>query len=235
MSFIKTLATLAVGFAAAKGYQKFQTGGGMAGMKGAMGQAGQPGGLADTLGGMAERMGIPGATEATRKAMGQMGSAGVQGADAAQTGWGNLMGMLTGATAAGSAAVAGMMGSAAEATGMGEVSEANARLLIRAMIQAAKSDGTIDAEERARIMEHIKDAGADEMAFVMEQFEAPVDPVALAADTDAAMRAQVYAVSLMAITADTDAERNYLDRLATALGLDAATRSGLHAAQGMTV
>ncbi len=235
MSFIKTLATLAVGFAAAKGYQKFQQGGGMAGVKGAMGQAGQPGGLADALGGMAERMGIPGATEATRKAMGQMGNAGVQGADAAQVGWGNLMGMLTGATAAGSAAVAGMMGNAAEATGMGEVTEANARLMIRAMIQAAKSDGAIDAEERARIMEHIKDAGADELAFVMEQFEAPVDPVALAADTDASMRTQVYAVSLMAITTDTDAEHNYLDQLAAALGLDAATRTGLHAAQGMSV
>lgn len=34
--------------------------------------------------------------------------------------------------------------------------------MIRAMIQAAKADGEIDAEEQARILEHLKDADPEE-------------------------------------------------------------------------
>ncbi len=98
------------------------------------------------------------------------------------------------------------------------------------MIQAAKADGAIDADERARIMDHLTDADSAEMDFVLVQMEAPVDVHALAADTSAAMRAQVYAAAVMAIRADTPAESDYLAALATALQLDRSTRDEVHAA-----
>ena len=47
MSFARTLATLAIGFAAAKGVQKVKKMGGMDGVREAMRQAGDPGGFAD--------------------------------------------------------------------------------------------------------------------------------------------------------------------------------------------
>ncbi|MGC1429295.1 MAG: DUF533 domain-containing protein, partial [Albidovulum sp.] len=59
-----------------------------------------------------------------------------------------------------------------------------------------------------------------------------IDVAALARDTDATLRAQVYSTSLMAIRLDTAAEQAYLDQLAAALGLDAQTRAGLDAAMG---
>ncbi len=234
MSFMKTLATLAVGFAAAKGFDKYRQAGGMSGMKDMMKSAGQPGGVADSLGAMAEKMGLPGAQAKTREMFGTMGSSAASSADAAQTGLNGLFAALTGATAAGGAAMAGMAHSAAEATGTAAVSEENAKLMIRAMILAARADGEIDADERARIMDHLTDASDAEIAFVEEQLMAPVDPVALAKDTDAALRGQVYAMSLMAIKLDTPAEQAYLDQLAKSLGLDAATRAMLDGAQGRT-
>ena len=59
MSFVRTLATLAAGFAAAKGVDHFRKMGGMAGVQEAM--AGNPAmaGLAGQMGAMMEKMGIP--------------------------------------------------------------------------------------------------------------------------------------------------------------------------------
>ena len=59
MSFVRTLATLAVGFAAAKGMQKVKEMGGMDALRDKMCGAGQPGGMADDIGAMAQKMGIP--------------------------------------------------------------------------------------------------------------------------------------------------------------------------------
>ena len=111
--------------------------------------------------------------------------------------------------------------------------EENAKLMIRAMIQAAKVDGEIDADERARILEVLGDVDAEERAFVEAQMAAPVDPTALAADTSEQMKSQVYATSLMAVKLDSAPEAQYLDGLAQALGLSDATRARVHAAMGV--
>src|SRR5690606_36830913 len=104
--------------------------------------------------------------------------------------------------------------------------------MIRAMIQAARSDGEIDADERARILYHLTDASDDEIAFVEAELDRPLDPMATAVAAGASMREQVYSSSLMAIRLDTPGEQAYLDQLAAALGLDAATRARLEAAMG---
>jgi len=116
---------------------------------------------------------------------------------------------------------------------VGVAAEDNARLMIRAMVQAAKADGEIDAAEQKIIMDALKDATPEEIAFVREQLAAPVDPMALAAATGDAMKAQVYSTALMTIRLDHPGEADFLRQLASGLGLEAAARDRVHAAMGV--
>ena len=233
MSFMKTLATLAVGFAAARGVDKYRKAGGMSGVQDTLRNADAPGGAADQLGAMAERMGIPGASDAIKGMAKQFGTATADATEAGQAGLGSLLAALSGAAASGAQSAEKMMGAMTGAEQVTEATEQNARLMIRAMIQAAKADGEIDADERARIMEHLTDASKEERAFVEAEMDAPLDVAGLAADTGDAMKAQVYATAVMAIKVDNAAESAYLDKLADALGIDAATRRQTHAAMGV--
>lgn len=156
-------------------------------------------------------------------------------------------GLLSGGGGAGLAGLLAMAGTAAAASGTGASAmldafdpketapeaEAAAGLMLRAMIQAAKADGGIDAEEQAKIMELVGDADAADIAFVREQLAAPVDVAALVADVPEAQKMQVYSMSLMGIRVDTDAEAAYLDELAGGLGLDQQTVNLLHAQMGV--
>jgi uncharacterized membrane protein YebE (DUF533 family) len=97
-----------------------------------------------------------------------------------------------------------------------------AMLLVRAMIQAAKADGQIDAEEMSRIMGRLAEAGETDDArhMVLQEMSRPVDIAGLAGEArDPQEAAEIYAASLMAITIDSQAERDYLARLAAALKL----------------
>jgi uncharacterized membrane protein YebE (DUF533 family) len=162
---------------------------------------------------------------------------------------GGLLSQLGGTGGTGLAGMlAGMAGTAAAAQGKGASAmldafkteetapeaEAAAALMLRAMIQAAKSDGGIDAAEQARILETLgEDADARDRAFVQAQLAAPVDPEALAHDVPEAQRMQVYSASLMTIRVDTAAEAQYLDRLAKAMTLDEASVNLLHLQMGL--
>lgn len=91
-----------------------------------------------------------------------------------------------------------------------------------AMIQAAKADGHIDADEHARIFGHLDTLGldSDAKAFVMDELGAPLDMVRVTRHaTSPEVAAELYAASLLAMDPDTPEERAYLDRLAQALGL----------------
>ena len=226
MSFVKTLATLAVGFAAARGYAKYKKVGGMTGVKDAMTKAGEPGEAVDQWGQQVEKMGLPGGAKAVRDIYEKFGGA----TEAAEAGLGGLIASMTGAAKAGGSMMGGMMEAISGASPASPMHEENAKLMIRAMIQAAKADGEIDAEERAKILDHLTDASDEEMAFVEAELDAPLDVTALAGATDRNMREQVYSTSLMAIRVDSPAEQTYLDQLAQALGLDAETRARLDAA-----
>lgn len=103
------------------------------------------------------------------------------------------------------------------------------RLMLTAMISAAKADGTIDQAEMQKIVGKLGEVTPDEKQFVLEQMAAPLDINALAGQVSGkAQAAQVYAASLLAIDSDTDAEKAYLRELAGALGLDDATVAQLH-------
>lgn len=229
MSFMRTLATMAVGFAAAKGIEQYQK---MGGLDGIMKTVGSPGGLAGNLGGMAEKMGIPGGAGMVHTAMAQMASLTSATSGAAQAGIGGLMATLGGNAAAGSGMMADMMHALTGGGAVSDMAEENAKLMIRAMIQAAKADGQIDPDEQARILDHLHGASADEIAFVKAEMARPLDVAALVADTQSTMKSQVYSSALMAITVDSEGERAFLAQLATALGIDPATRDALHVAQG---
>ncbi|MEZ5675605.1 MAG: DUF533 domain-containing protein [Thalassovita sp.] len=235
MSFVRTLATLAIGFAAARGVDKFRKMGGLDGVKDALRKAGEDDGLGGQLGEMAEKFGVPGGKATLQQMMGNFGQHAAQGTEAAEAGFGNLMSAMTGAAAAGAGGMSSMFEAMTAGTPMGAAAEENARLMIRAMIQAAKADGEIDPAERKAILDHLGDASEEEIAFVQAALDAEVDPMALAQDTSDTAKAQVYSAALMAITVNTDAERHYLSSLATALGLEADKVAEIHAAMGKPV
>ncbi|MBC2710159.1 MAG: tellurite resistance TerB family protein [Desulfosarcina sp.] len=101
----------------------------------------------------------------------------------------------------------------------------DAVLLIRAMIAAANADGVIDQEERKNILERLQavDLSPDEHAFIVQELLSPADLETIVGGvTSQELARQVYTVSLMAIEVDTEKERQYMDTLASRLGLDEA-------------
>lgn len=159
-------------------------------------------------------------------------------------------GLLSTATQGGGAGMAGLLSMLTGAAGMGgqnlgamidqfagsapQEAEDTAALMLRAMIQSAKADGQIDADEQAKILETLgEDTDPADIAFVKEQLAAPIDIAGLANATSPALAPQVYAMSLMPIRLDTQAEASYLRDLAQALHLAAPTVSALHAQMGV--
>lgn len=116
--------------------------------------------------------------------------------------------------------------------------ENNAQLAIRAMISAAKADGAIDGNEMGKIMGKLSDTGADAEAkdFVMTELQRPLDLDGLVRSVNSPeVAVQVYSASLLAIEVDTPAEKEYLQKLAQGLGLDAETVNRVHQALGVAV
>ncbi|KQT52060.1 hypothetical protein ASG43_20435 [Aureimonas sp. Leaf454] len=102
--------------------------------------------------------------------------------------------------------------------------DARARLMLSAMIAAAKADGYIDQEEQDAIFGRIDelDLDAEEKGFVVDEMRKPLsidDLVAGARTPEAAI--EVYTASVLAIDPDHPAEKAYLDMLAARLNLPA--------------
>ncbi|MCF6443460.1 DUF533 domain-containing protein [Nereida sp. MMG025] len=188
-------------------------------------QGGQAGGLQDMLGGM-----MGGGTD------GQQGG-GMQDMLGSLTGGGaGLAGLLAAAggmaaATGGGGALAGMLDQMGAAQ---PDADQKAELMLRAMIQAAKADGQIDATEQERILGSLgDDADAEEIAFVKAQLAAPIDVQGLAASATDAQKPEVYAMSLMAIKVDTQGEAQYLNDLAQAMGLDQQQVNMIHNQMGV--
>ena len=101
--------------------------------------------------------------------------------------------------------------------------EQHAELILKAMINAAKADGQIDQGEVQRILGKLQEDGIDEkdQQFIIMEMQKPMDTQQLiaAARGRPDVAAQVYAASLLAIEVDTPGEKEYLDQLASGLGL----------------
>lgn len=204
----------------------------------------QAGNMQDMLGGL---LGGSGGQAGLGGILEQLGGAGGAGGG----GLGGLLGGLAGAAGAGGAlgGLAGMaqerptqenasfgtvLNSAFAQTPEPEIEptadqEAAAALMLRAMIQAAKSDGQLDDAEQEKLMGQMGgDVDAQEAAFLREEMAKPVDVAGLVNDTPQGMGAQVYAMSLLAINLDNQSEAQYLHQLAQGYGLQAAEVNGIH-------
>ncbi len=108
-----------------------------------------------------------------------------------------------------------------------------AGLMLKAMIQAAKSDGKIDESEKGKLLGQLGDIDREEMAFVQAQMKAPVDVKGLARQVPQGLQAQVYTMSVMAIDLDNQNEAQYLHELAQALAIDQKSVNHIHAQLGV--
>lgn len=241
MSLMKTLAKVAIGVAVAKGVGKMVQGGrssastpdrgtgggGIFGDKyspGSQTTGGQGTGLEDLMGSI-----LGG------KAGGQSGSMGGLG--------GLIEGLAGGKSAAGSPNT-GSFGDKLNQTfdrfGEPEVAptteqEDQAGVMLKAMIQAAKSDGKIDDAEKARLLENLGDVSREEMQFVQDELSAPVDINGLVRQIPRGAEQQVYLMSVMGIDLDNQKEAQYLHDLATAIGLGKSEVNAIHQNLGVPV
>lgn len=104
--------------------------------------------------------------------------------------------------------------------------------ILQAMIAAAKADGHVTAEERARIDTQLANLGleGEAAALIAAELDAPLDVGRIAAlATSEAEAVQLYAASLLAVDPEGAAEKGYLAMLAARLKLDAALVGRLHA------
>ena len=111
-----------------------------------------------------------------------------------------------------------------------------ATLTVQAMINAAKSDGRIDAKETERLVGKMREDGVteEEQRFVMEEMRKPMDTDAIVrAVPNQQVAAQIYAASLMAIDVDTDVEKRYMQEFASKLGLSQPVLAYMHQAVGL--
>ena len=105
----------------------------------------------------------------------------------------------------------------------------NAEVMIRAMVNAAKSDGRIDQTEQDNIVSKLgAEVSQDEIDFLKREFAAPLDVAAFARTVPAGLEQQVYLLSLTSIELDTQNEAQYLGNLAQAMNLSTDACNQMH-------
>lgn len=104
-------------------------------------------------------------------------------------------------------------------------------LLIRAMIAAAAADGTIDTEERERIIARSGEVELNDQTrhFLQAELVVPRSADDIAALTRPGMVESVFVAALIAAPPDTEAEFQFLDRLGNGLGLTRADQDRIKA------
>ena len=171
---------------------------------------------------------------------GVLGGGGGQQQQASQGGGiGGLLGSVMGA-GGGGGGIGGLLGSVMGGGG-GEQQQVQvapeqraaandqATLLIRAMVNAAKSDGRIDEAEQKNILEKVgTDVSQAEIDFLQKEFSAPLDVAGFARSIPKGLEQQIYAVSLTSIELDTQNEAQYLGQLAQGLNLDPQLCNQIH-------
>jgi uncharacterized membrane protein YebE (DUF533 family) len=107
-----------------------------------------------------------------------------------------------------------------------------ALVLVRAMINAAKSDGQISQQEQQEILSRLSDSSPDTIQFLREEFSKPLDVREFAWSVPMGMEQQVYLLSLATIELDANQEAQYLRDLAHGLRLTPDTCNQLHGRVG---
>ena len=260
MSLVKTLGRMAVGVMVAKGVGKMMGGGRTGGSAMGGGQSGGLGGLLGGLMGGGGRSSGGGLGGALGSALG--GSGGSAGGGGLGN-LGALLGGKSGAAGGAAGGLGGLLesisGNRSNSPDMShepskgslgdllnsslqgehvqepdESQEALAKVMIQAMIGAAKSDGEIDQDEQQKIVSHLgDDVTEEERQFVLAEMKSPTDLDTLVASVPKGAEAQVYMMSLMGIDLDTQQEARYLDSLRQKLDLSEQACNDIHAKLGV--
>lgn len=104
----------------------------------------------------------------------------------------------------------------------------HALILVRAMVNAAKADGRIDEDEQKSMLERVSNPSRENIDFLRQEFQRPLDVREFAMSVPVGMEQQVYTMSLIAIDLDTSQEAKYLMELAEALRLPMDVREQIH-------
>jgi uncharacterized membrane protein YebE (DUF533 family) len=112
---------------------------------------------------------------------------------------------------------------------MNEIQDSSAQqkralLLVRAMIAAANADGHIDEQEKQTIQGKLAELqiSPESIAKLQSELAAPLTPEQLGSMVDSqAAASEVYLLTSLVVDEQSDVERRYLNRLATALRLPA--------------
>ncbi len=210
--------------------QPSQSGGGLGGLGGLLG--GLAGGAQQGGGGLGDLLGsvlsgrAPGAAQQPGGATPQSGGMG---------GLGGLLDSLDGDQQRGSGLGGLLNQTLSGQTAPEPTPDQNnqAEILLRAMINAAKSDGQIDNEEKQKILEHLGDVTQEEIEFVRNEMAQPLNVDQFVASVPARLQQQVYVMSLLGIRLDSQVEAQYLDRLAKGMGLSPQLVNQIHAKVGL--
>ena len=208
MGMMSMLGKMAMGMVVAKVTRSMMSGGSSSG-----------GGIGDMLGGL-------------------MGDGDKNNSSASQGGGiGDLLSGLTGGSKSGSSdnGLGGLLASALagkEVETATPTQEEQAKILLKAMINAAKADGQIDKDEQAKIVEHIGDITPEELEFVKSEMSAPLDIEGVIANAKG-IEGEVYLSSLMTINLDSKEEALYLDKLAKGLKIGEEAADAFHERLGV--
>ncbi len=226
MSLMGTLGKVAMGVIVAKGVGKMMgsgsnssSGGGLLG--GLLGSltggnntaSSSGGGLSDLLGGLA----------------GKSGSGG---------GLGGILDSLGGGSTSQSSGLGDIFNNALQGKEPEQVNdeqEKEAEILLRAMLNAAKSDGEIDAEEQRKITEHLEDISEEEANFVRKELNSPLDVEGFIKSVPRGLEEKVYFMSLLAIDLDSEKEAKYLNQLSQGLSISHDVCNQIHEKLGAPV
>ena len=187
--------------------------------KGMMGGGSSGGGIADMLGGL-----LGGGDKNSTSSASKSG------------GLGDLLSSLTGGSSSSSnngldsLLASALAGKEVESTT--PTQEEQAKILLKAMINAAKADGQIDKDEQAKIVKHIGEVSQEELEFVKSEMSAPLDLEGVI-ESAKGIEGEVYLSSLMTIKLDTKEEALYLDKLAKGLGISEEAADAFHEKLGV--
>ena len=239
MSLMRTLARVAMGVAVAKGASAL-TRNARAGTSGTklddlMGPGSRSGASGGGLGSLLDNLQNKGATQRRTQPSSKGGLQDMLGGLAGAGGIGGLLGGLAGGSAGGFGKTLQSQFDTAPDAAVEPTAdqEGLAAVMLLAMVQAAQADGHMDETEKARIMDHLKDATPAERSFVERAMSQRMSVTDLAAQVPEGTEAQVYSMAVMAIDLDHPAEVDFLRSFADELGLRSDTVNDIHAQMGV--
>lgn len=106
------------------------------------------------------------------------------------------------------------------------------KVLVRAMVNASKSDGQVTEDEQQEILKRLDHVTQEEIEFLRAEFARKSDVREFAWSVPLGMEEQVYALSVVAIDLDENKEANYLGDLAHGLRLAPSRCNEIHRKYG---